>query len=250
LIEDNGGTVIVNDGVVSVSSENKLITGVKTKSGKQFTADYYISAIHPCTFVKLLEDKKILSKPYRERLEAIPNSYSAFTLFVKLKPGKVKYFNYTRYCMTRYDEIWNIGVADEQWPRGVMYMTTPEINQGEYSTKMIITTPMSWNLVKKWENTTVGHRGEDYKAWKQECAKKLLDRIDKIHPGFIDSIEAINTAYEALSDEDKAILTDAAKIFVMKGERVHIVEGEVFNIKITYPYDLRVAEALIQGNIE
>ena len=33
----------------------------------------------------------------------------------------------------------------------------------------------------------------------------------------------------------------------MKGEKVHIVDGEVFNIKITYPYDLRVAEALIKG---
>ncbi len=56
--------------------------------------------------------------------------------------------------------------------------------------------------------------------------------------------------YMSLTDEEKSILTDAAKIFVMKGERVHIVEGEVYNIKITYPYDLRVAEALIQGNIE
>ena len=56
--------------------------------------------------------------------------------------------------------------------------------------------------------------------------------------------------YESLSDEEKEILTDAAKIFVMKGERVHIVEGEVFNIKITYPYDLRVAEALISGSAD
>lgn len=52
--------------------------------------------------------------------------------------------------------------------------------------------------------------------------------------------------YNALSEEEKNILTDAAKIFVMKGERVHIVDGEVFNIKITYPYDLKVAEALLQ----
>lgn len=52
--------------------------------------------------------------------------------------------------------------------------------------------------------------------------------------------------YHSLSEEEKAVLTDAAKIFVMKGEKVHIVDGEVFNIKITYPYDLRVAEALIQ----
>ncbi|MCR5692231.1 MAG: 2-C-methyl-D-erythritol 4-phosphate cytidylyltransferase [Eubacterium sp.] len=53
--------------------------------------------------------------------------------------------------------------------------------------------------------------------------------------------------YESLSEEEKETLTDAAKIFVMKGEKVHLVEGEVFNIKITYPYDLRVAEALIRG---
>lgn len=56
----------------------------------------------------------------------------------------------------------------------------------------------------------------------------------------------LKNLYHSLSEEEKAVLTDAAKIFVMKGEKVHIVDGEVFNIKITYPYDLRVAEALIQ----
>lgn len=53
--------------------------------------------------------------------------------------------------------------------------------------------------------------------------------------------------YESLSAEEKEILTDAAKILVIKGKPVHLVEGEVFNIKITYPYDLRVAETLIKG---
>jgi len=57
----------------------------------------------------------------------------------------------------------------------------------------------------------------------------------------------LKTLYESLTEEEKNLLTDAAKIFVMKGEKVHIVEGEVFNIKITYPYDLRVAEALLRG---
>ena len=60
----------------------------------------------------------------------------------------------------------------------------------------------------------------------------------------------LRNLYNSLSDDEKNILTDAAKIFVMKGEKVHIVEGEVFNIKITYPYDLRVAEALISGKVE
>lgn len=52
--------------------------------------------------------------------------------------------------------------------------------------------------------------------------------------------------YYSLTEEEKEILTDASKIFVIKGEKVYLVKGEVFNTKITYPYDLRVAEALLQ----
>ncbi len=56
--------------------------------------------------------------------------------------------------------------------------------------------------------------------------------------------------YEGLTEIEKDILTDAAKIFVIKGQDVHLVEGEVFNIKITYPYDIRVAESLLKGDNE
>ncbi len=56
--------------------------------------------------------------------------------------------------------------------------------------------------------------------------------------------------YISLTDEEKAILTDAAKICLLKGEPVHLVKGEVFNIKITYPYDLTVAETLINTDRE
>lgn len=57
----------------------------------------------------------------------------------------------------------------------------------------------------------------------------------------------LRTLYESLSEEEKGILTDACKILVIKGEKVHLVEGEESNIKITYPYDMRVAEALLGG---
>lgn len=58
--------------------------------------------------------------------------------------------------------------------------------------------------------------------------------------------------FNSLTQEEKSVLTDAAKIFVMKGEAVHLVRGEVFNTKITYSYDLEVAEALVrrEGNAE
>lgn len=53
--------------------------------------------------------------------------------------------------------------------------------------------------------------------------------------------------YNSLTEDEKTVLTDACKILVLKGEKIHLVDGEVFNIKITYPYDLRVAESLLGG---
>lgn len=52
--------------------------------------------------------------------------------------------------------------------------------------------------------------------------------------------------FESLTDEEKDILTDACKIFTIKGLPVQLVQGEVHNIKITYPHDLRVAKSLLE----
>ena len=58
----------------------------------------------------------------------------------------------------------------------------------------------------------------------------------------------LRAIYESLTDQEKEVLTDACKIYVLKSEPVHLVEGEVSNIKITYPHDLRVAEAILGGD--
>lgn len=55
--------------------------------------------------------------------------------------------------------------------------------------------------------------------------------------------------YNSLTDEEKASLTDAAKIFSIKNKPVHLVTGESYNIKITYPYDLRVASTLLDEDM-
>lgn len=53
--------------------------------------------------------------------------------------------------------------------------------------------------------------------------------------------------YMSLSDNEKEILTDACKIYTIKGYNVHMVKGDTSNIKITYPYDLIVAEAILKS---
>ena len=73
-------------------------------------------------------------------------------------------------------------------------MTPPLEQQGEYATKMLVTAPMPFDMVRRWEHTTIGHRGADYEHWKTERAKELLSMMEDIHPGFTDKIEAMNTS--------------------------------------------------------
>ena len=61
------------------------------------------------------------------------------------------------------------------------------------------------------------------------------------------NIKKLVSLYDSLSSEEKEILTDAAKIFVVKGQPVKLVNGEVFNMKITTQYDLKIANSLVKG---
>lgn len=59
-------------------------------------------------------------------------------------------------------------------------------------------------------------------------------------------LKQMKEVLEGLSDEEKDILTDACKAYVTRGIDVKLVEGEVFNIKITTQYDLKIANAIVE----
>ncbi len=193
VIEKAGGEVIANDGVEWVEVNDRHVDFVRTRKGKVYTADHYISAIHPCALLKLMPEKAF-PKAYRERLESIPNAYSAFTVFAKLKPGSFPYINHSEYYMTKYDEVWHFGEPHDTWPLGFLFMTPPDDNQGAYASKVLITAPMRYEETLRWENTTVGHRGADYEAWKEEKTRRLMEMVEEMHPGFGACVDQVNTA--------------------------------------------------------
>ncbi len=193
-IEKYGGRVLSGEGAKSIHTKDRVITGITSSSGRYYVADYYISAIHPSTLFTLFEEPSSLPKAYRDRVDSIPNSYSAFTLNIKLKPNTFKHIKHTSYYMAGYDDMWEFHNPSKQWPLGFLYITPPNLDQGEYATKMIITAPMLWENVKTWENTSVGKRGEDYEAWKANCAEILISKMEEIFPDFRSCIEAVNSA--------------------------------------------------------
>lgn len=48
-----------------------------------------------------------------------------------------------------------------------------------------------------------------------------------------------------LTEEEKNILTDACKIYVLKDKKVGLVMGELYNMKITTMYDLKMANLML-----
>lgn len=60
-------------------------------------------------------------------------------------------------------------------------------------------------------------------------------------------IKTLRDLYESLSSDEKDTLTDACKICVLRNMPVALVTGESFNIKVTYPSDLKMAGALLSS---
>lgn len=193
VITSHGGEVLPGDGVEWIEVRDRHIDHVRSRSGKCYRADHYISAIHPCTMLRLM-DEKALPRAYRQRLDSIPNAYSAFSLYIKFRPGTFPYLNHSEYYMTRYDDIWQFARTDKPWPLGFLFMTPPDSKQGEWATKALVTAPMPFEAVEQWQDTTVGHRGEDYERWKAARADELLQMLEQLHPGIGGCIDRMLTA--------------------------------------------------------
>ena len=75
-----------------------------------------------------------------------------------------------------------------------MYITPPSPNQGLWAQRMIVNCIMPFDPVRKWEHTTIGHRGTEYEAWKERLKSKVLNKLEQLHPGTMDAIETSFTS--------------------------------------------------------
>lgn len=55
------------------------------------------------------------------------------------------------------------------------------------------------------------------------------------------------TIYKAFQQEYQPIFTDEANVLENYGEKIHLIDGEKNNIKITYPIDFKLAEIILSN---
>ena len=194
VIEAHGGQVLSNKEVSEISVTNKNIDYVQTKDGERYEADKYISAIHPTELLKLVPQGTFL-RGFVNRLNEIPISYSAFSLFIDLKPNKIPYVDHTCYYMTDYGSMWNQHLAiGNEWPKGFMYMTPPDPHQGEYASRLLVHCIMDYSEVEKWSKTHVGKRGAEYNRWKEKKVEQILAKLEIPIPGLREALANVYAA--------------------------------------------------------
>ena len=194
LISQSGGGVYTHNGVKHIEIKDKEIEYIVTADGEKHQSDWYISAIHPSSMFQLMDTSKI-KRSYWQRINSIPNSYSAFTLFIIFKPESFPYLNYTGYYIDDYSQVWKHGeYSPDEFPNGMMYITPPVTMNDKYAQKMIINCIMSFDAVKKWENTTVGKRGEEYLVFKKRCENQIINKLEKVFPNIRACIKSVYSA--------------------------------------------------------
>lgn len=191
FIKKHGGEIITGDGVKEIITEDNQIKRVVTSSGRELCAAMYISSIHPAMMLELLTEKKVISKSYTQILQETTDSDSAFIVNIKLKDNVLPYLRNTVYYLDNNRSTWN---DNEGILNKFMLVTPPTINQGDFASTLCITVPMKWQMVKQWENSSVGKREHSYYEWKDNFAKQVISHLKPIINNIEEIVDFFDTA--------------------------------------------------------
>lgn len=190
----NGGRVVDHCTVNYIDVANRKVNYVADSDGNRHTADCYVAAIHPAQMAKFVTPGTF-RKSFINRLDSIPCSCSAFSVYIDLKPGTMRYIPHTCYYVENYERIWQQeDDSNGNWPNGFMYMTPPDQSQGEYASRLLIHCLMKYDQVKRWEATFTGQRGEAYERWKEAVAANLIDKLSELFPCIHDWLQNVYTS--------------------------------------------------------
>lgn len=189
-IEANGGKIFLNTETTGFEVQDGKINAVIVNNTDKIEGKNFISNLHPKKTISLL-DNKYIKPAYRKRIESAEETTGMFSLYLSLKENSFRYIN-SNYYIYNYNNFWNnSNYNEETWPQGFMVHFSPVSENSEYTNSMIINTYMKWDEVKKWENTTVEKRGDEYKTFKQKKTEKLLNLVEKHFPGLRSSVHSV-----------------------------------------------------------
>ena len=168
-------------------------SGDRSRETGVLEADIVISDAHPMRTLELL-DTNLIRPAFRKRINAIPQTVGGFSVYLRFKDNAVPYLNSNFYGYLQ-DSPWGCEHYDEaSWPKGYLYMHLCHEPQPKFAKTGVILSYMQMADVERWKGTSVGHRGDDYEAFKHEKAERLLAALEQEFPGLRNNISDYYTS--------------------------------------------------------
>ncbi len=181
-----GGDIVCGAEVTELVERDGRIVEAVCRNGERYEGRTFISDIHPATTSELVKESKVMKGVYRRRLGMLENTCGMFTCSLRLKDGALPYFNHNKYIYSNPD-VWTLPERGDC--SGVLVSARLPENGGSYVRQIDLLTPMLWKDCEPWQETTVGRRGEDYKATKRRMAEQCIRLAETQLPGLSDVIE-------------------------------------------------------------
>ena len=191
-IRKAGGEVRTDSRVVRLTETDGHISKAVCADGSTYEAGYFISDIHPAVLCQMLEDCPSVRKAFRRRMASAENTTGMFTAQLSIKPGALRYFAHNVFVYDK-PNVWSM--TEENDPvKGVMVSARVPEDGSDMLRQIDLLTPMPWQECKEWEDTKVGHRGEDYKAFCKQKTEQCLTLAEQYIPGLRDMVEHCYTS--------------------------------------------------------
>lgn len=195
IIEKAGGQALVNHEVKEILIRDGKAVGVKVdyKHGKKRTEEIFYAPVIVSsagaynTYCKLLPEE--YGKEFRLEVKQHPDGLAHVCLYIGFhtSPETLGFKGENHWIFDEYDhdEMFSDINALAEDRMKMAFLSFPSLKDPEAKahTGEIITF-ISYEIFEKWKDERWKKRGDEYEAFKEELAQRMLNFIEKKYPGF------------------------------------------------------------------
>lgn len=188
----HGGELYCDSEVNELVERDGRIVAARCNGGQEFDGDVFISDVHPALTFDMVKESQVLKRLFRRRISTLDNTIGMFTASLVMKPHALNYFNHNKFVY-RQANVWDAPPTDGTVDRVMVSARVPENDSNELAIIDLLT-PMPWTMCQQWQQTHVGHRGDDYRAMKQRMADGCIALAEKVIPGLREMVDKVYTS--------------------------------------------------------
>lgn len=181
-----GGELKLKSYVDGIITKNGAATGISCKN-KIYTADYVISAgDYKKTFLKLLDDPKLIPGALKDKINKSPVSEGFFTVYLGL--------NMSNEELAKHLKVPHVYIIDDEFDQDIYRSTlvsfySPSLVNPEHAPEGKSSLMLQAMAPCHWMDNWGGGDPETYRQLKEKVMEAIIDHASKFIPSLKESIE-------------------------------------------------------------